>query len=145
MSPRELRNWLLIHLEQLEPEIGRPPSEREAAIVREAKAHMYALGGHYDFCLSLPELEEMKTPLACCNQLRRCLAQLETPTLPTNGPYSVEQAAQLLGVSSEKVYSLCRTGELDCTRIGRRVTITQQQLADFQNRPPVSTVQYRHL
>lgn len=53
-------------------------------------------------------------------------------TPPASGVYSVKQAAKQLGVSKETVYGLCASGELDCTKIGRRITITQQHLDAYR-------------
>lgn len=58
---------------------------------------------------------------------------------------SVKTVADRLGVSKETVYALCQTGELPSTRIGRRVTVNELQLATYQNRLAVPKAQYRHL
>ena len=64
---------------------------------------------------------------------------------PVEGPYTVVQAAQRLGVSKEKVYALCDSGELQCTRIGRRITIQRPVLERFLRLPARSTARYKHL
>jgi excisionase family DNA binding protein len=56
------------------------------------------------------------------------------------GAFSVVQAAKELGVSKEMVYRLCNENALPHSRIGRRITISSQQLAEFQTRP-----KFRHL
>ena len=48
------------------------------------------------------------------------------------GSTSVKQAAQQLGVSKETVFKLCADGMLSHARIGRRITITPAQLAEYQ-------------
>ncbi|WP_391503321.1 helix-turn-helix domain-containing protein [Botrimarina mediterranea] len=45
---------------------------------------------------------------------------------------SVVEVAGILGVSKETVYRLCSEQRLAHSRTGARITITQQQLADFQ-------------
>jgi excisionase family DNA binding protein len=50
----------------------------------------------------------------------------------SRGSLSVKQAAQQLGVSKETVYKLCDEGTLAHQRIGRRITITPAQLAEYQ-------------
>lgn len=60
----------------------------------------------------------------------------------SNGSFSVKQAAQQLGVSKELVYKLVNEGTLPHTRIGRRITITQEQLAEYQDHPQG---RFRHL
>ncbi|WP_428308892.1 helix-turn-helix domain-containing protein [Lacipirellula sp.] len=45
---------------------------------------------------------------------------------------SVAQAAGLLGVSKETVYKLCAEGDLSHNRIGTRITITPDQLAEYR-------------
>ncbi|MCO6043350.1 helix-turn-helix domain-containing protein [Aeoliella sp. ICT_H6.2] len=61
-------------------------------------------------------------------------------TTPGNGPLSVKQAADELGVSKETVYKLCSENALRHTRVGRRITITRQQLEDYRDRP-----KFRHV
>ena len=53
---------------------------------------------------------------------------------------NVAQAAGQLGVSKETVYKLCAENAIPHTRIGRRITISSQQLTDFRTRP-----RFRHL
>ena len=53
---------------------------------------------------------------------------------------SVAEAAGQLGVSKETVYNLCADNVMPHTRIGRRITITSQQLEDYRKRP-----RFRHL
>jgi excisionase family DNA binding protein len=132
MTPTQFKQWLTDRLAELEPTIGRPASAREASIVAEAKGYCYALGLH-DFALTLPDDVPAKTPLTVCNQLRRCLQEMETPPpVVDGGDMSVVQVAQQLGVSKETVYGLCASGDLVHNRIGRRITITPEQLADYR-------------
>lgn len=63
----------------------------------------------------------------------------------TNGAMSVLAAAAQLGVSKETIYKLCHENALPHSRIGRRITISQEQLAEYQNRPRVLSVGFRHL
>ena len=145
MNRSEFKAWLTDQLAELEPQIGERPSPNWAAVVAEAKGYCYALGLH-DFALSLPDNEKVKTPLTAANQLRRCLAALDDPQPATDGAaMSVAQAAQLLGVSTESVYRLCRRNLLPHTRIGRRITITRQQLMEYQPEETRRPAAYRHL
>lgn len=57
---------------------------------------------------------------------------------------NVAQAAERLGVSKETVYRLCREGILPHTRVGTRITISPDQLKEYQTRP-LPTGKYRHL
>ena len=45
--------------------------------------------------------------------------------------YTVEQVAEMLHVSRDKVYFLLRTGQLRSLKIGKLRRITDQQLAEF--------------
>jgi excisionase family DNA binding protein len=76
--------------------------------------------------------------------LAECLAACP-PEAETNGAMSVRQAAKQLGVSKETVYGMCRDGRLPCTRIGRRIVITPEQLASYQSPLPASVGSLRHL
>lgn len=45
--------------------------------------------------------------------------------------FSVRQAADRLGVSIEKIYALCRSGELRHSKIGRTIRIQAHDLQDY--------------
>jgi excisionase family DNA binding protein len=60
------------------------------------------------------------------------MAMLDAIPEKTNGVYSLDEAADKLGVSRRTVSRLIEAGDLECTRIGRRVTITQKQLQAYQ-------------
>lgn len=49
-----------------------------------------------------------------------------------SGALTVKQAAERLGVSKETIYGLCSDGSMPHTRIGKRITITEQQLQQYQ-------------
>lgn len=70
-------------------------------------------------------------------------AQQQVAASPSS--MSVKVVADRLGVSKETVYTLCQSGELPCTRVGRRVTINELQLATYQGRLAKPKAQYRHL
>jgi excisionase family DNA binding protein len=48
---------------------------------------------------------------------------------------SVDEAAQLLGVSSGLVYELVRTKRLSAVRLGRRILIPRRVVEDLVHRP----------
>jgi excisionase family DNA binding protein len=128
----QFRKWIRDRLAEVEPKIKQPATEANAAIVIDAKANAYSLG-LYDLASLLPEPEKL-TALDCCLLLRKCLDVFTSPTEPTRNVYSIAQAARQLGVSPRLVYRLCESGELECKRIGRRITITAKQLSDYQER-----------
>jgi excisionase family DNA binding protein len=49
--------------------------------------------------------------------------------------YSVEEAADLLGISSSKLYRCVRDGELEASRVGRRIVIPASALERFLGAP----------
>jgi excisionase family DNA binding protein len=63
----------------------------------------------------------------------------------TNGAMSVAEVAKRLGVSEGAIYERCRDGRLQCTRIGRRITISPEQLRSYQSELPTSVGLLRHL
>ena len=79
--------------------------------------------------------------------VRRILAECLAACPPDkgDGAMSVTEAANRLGVSKESVYAMCRDGKMPCTRIGRRIVITPEQLANYQSDLPVSAGALRHL
>jgi excisionase family DNA binding protein len=127
-----LRTWINMQLANLPaPSLDDTATPENAAIVTELK-HRTAAAGLYELSLSLP-IEDCKYPVSVFAQLNRVLAALETPTPPTNGAdMSVAQVAALLGVSKETVYKLCAEGDLSHNRIGTRITITPDQLAEYR-------------
>jgi excisionase family DNA binding protein len=48
--------------------------------------------------------------------------------------YSVEEAAEALGISRDLIYDLLRTGELASLKVGQRRLITRQALDAFLNK-----------
>jgi excisionase family DNA binding protein len=67
------------------------------------------------------------------------LAQVQAQAGGFGHNLTVKEAANKLGVSPETVYKLCADGSMPCTRVGRRVVISSEQLAEYQSRPG-----YRH-
>ena len=129
-------------LDELEGDIDdRYAETRAAEIVNEVSPHMARLGH--------AALVREWTPAAQVIEVRRylaeCIAATAEKQTAVERPYTVVQAAEVLGVSKEKVYALCDSGELACTRIGRRITIQRSVLERFQKLPARSAVQYRHL
>ncbi len=82
-------------------------------------------------------IQDVRCMLAEC--LEAC------PSEKGDGAISVAQAAKQLGVSEGLVYAMCRDGRMPCTRIGRRVVITLEQLASYQSVLPASGGSLRHL
>jgi excisionase family DNA binding protein len=96
-----------------------------------------------------PDLVRRETPAADPHEVRKYLAECiaATKTAAGDGPYSVVQAAELLGVSKETVYREVSEGLMPHTKVRGRTTITAEQLAEYRERraaklPPG---QFRHL
>lgn len=54
--------------------------------------------------------------------------------------HTVRQACKILNIGRTKFYALLASGELTAVRLGRKVLITQEELARFLNNlPPVLT------
>lgn len=53
--------------------------------------------------------------------------------MTTNRPLTltVEQTAQILGISRSTAYELVNTGQLECLRLRRRVVIPTSRVADW--------------
>ena len=49
--------------------------------------------------------------------------------------YSVDEAAQITGLSRDLLYDQMRTGRLDYIKVGRRRIITRQHLEAFLSQP----------
>jgi excisionase family DNA binding protein len=84
-------------------------------------------------------------PYAAPHQTRKIIAAAIDAVQKRGGATTVQETANLLGVSESKVYALCKSGELDCTKVGRRVTVTQEALARLRERPAKTKARYRHL
>ena len=54
-----------------------------------------------------------------------------TPRLAERLAYSVEEVAQITGLSRDLLYDQMRTGQLGYTKVGRRRIITRQHLEAF--------------
>jgi excisionase family DNA binding protein len=69
-----------------------------------------------------------------------------TPALSTDGPLSVAQAAEKMGVSARKVYDLVAAGELGHHKVGRIIKIRPEDIAAFQSQLPAEKPNdpYRH-
>ena len=46
---------------------------------------------------------------------------------------SVQEAADLIGISKPKMFELLRSGEIPCKRIGKKILISHQVLVDWIN------------
>ncbi|MFP5322252.1 MAG: helix-turn-helix domain-containing protein [Acidimicrobiia bacterium] len=49
--------------------------------------------------------------------------------------YTVDEAADLLGISRSLAYELVRLGELRCIRLGRRILIPRHAVHDLVEEP----------
>ncbi|HAS09172.1 MAG TPA: excisionase [Acidimicrobiaceae bacterium] len=49
--------------------------------------------------------------------------------------YTVDEAADRLGISRSLAYELVRLGELPCIRLGRRILIPRQAVHDLVEEP----------
>jgi excisionase family DNA binding protein len=70
--------------------------------------------------------------------------QLQSPAQQPTDSLSIEQVAKRLAVSRGVIYRLCKDGVMPHTKVGRRITITPEQIAEYQNRQPqeLSTLRY---
>ena len=129
MSVAELKIWIRAQLETIDPRAGEASAEY-ADVVRELKIR--TLEFNPTLSLSLP-IRDKKYAASAVGQLRRVLEEIETPPPAIEGgDMSVQQVASLLGVSKETVYGLCASGDLECNRHGRRITISPQQLEEYR-------------
>jgi excisionase family DNA binding protein len=130
MTISQLTIWIRQQLEALgEPSLDATADN--AAIVSQLKL-LTCEAGLYDLSLSLP-VEATKRKVSAVAQLRRVLDEIKTPpAVAGGGDMSVIQAAALLGVSKETVYGLCASGDMECNRIGKRITITPAQLTSYR-------------
>ena len=68
--------------------------------------------------------------------------------VPCTGPYTVKQAASMLGISTRKIYQLCNDGKLGCERHGKAIRITDEHIATYRSeseRQPIKTSGFKHL
>jgi excisionase family DNA binding protein len=63
--------------------------------------------------------------------LRQEVAELKTPN-QSGAAMSIAEAAKNLGVSRGILYRLCQDGLMPHTKVGRRVTITPDQILEYQ-------------
>lgn len=55
---------------------------------------------------------------------------LRSPSPPTRLTLSIAEAAELVGISRTTAYELAQSGELPTVRLGRRILVPVNQLAD---------------
>ncbi len=126
MNIPQFKRWLEQKIEYVQtfPDEARNPDDRIQikGFINEAYQHAVAL--------RLPEAAAACRKGPATIRLIECLNVIPQPT--DKGIYSLEEAAERLGVSRRTVSRLIDNGELECTRIGRRVTITAKQLGDYQ-------------
>ncbi len=133
MTPRQLKSWLTEQLKLAEP-IDSPSEMDDPQLVAITATKKLGLLG----CGSgelLARAGMVQTPFDCATVLVDCIARIPDSVSErtiTDGALSVQAAAIQLGVSKETVYKLCADGTLTHNRIGRRITITPEQLAEFQ-------------
>jgi excisionase family DNA binding protein len=53
--------------------------------------------------------------------------------------YTVERAAELIGISRASAYKLVKVGQLPALRLGYRLVIPKRALEEFVNRAALST------
>lgn len=144
MTPDKFRKWLNKQSREIakwqDPDLADCEAARD--IVDEAAE--LALRHHFPEAYQVvAKLRGGPIGLSLARQLLSAMLRaIETHT--PDGPMSAAQAAEQLGVSREKVYELCRTGALLHDRVGKRITITPEQLEQYQT-PRLSAGQFRHL
>jgi excisionase family DNA binding protein len=132
MTLPQYRRWLTERLKEAEPLDSPSELESPCAVAVEATKRLGLLGlGRGDLH---DRAQLVDSPQSCASILIDCLAALpQDPNAPSPA-MSVVEAAGVLGVSKETVYRLCSDQQLAHSRIGARITITPQQLADYQSR-----------
>lgn len=130
---RQLKSWLADQLKAAEP-LDCKSTMDDPQLVAVTATKKLGLLGCGDGTL-YQKARAVENPQDCASVLIDCLALLPEQTterMAVDGAMSVEDAANQLGVSKETVYKLCADGSLTHNRIGRRITITPQQLAEYQ-------------
>lgn len=101
-----------------------------------------------------PSLVREWTPAAQVIEVRRYLAECiaataEKETADIKRPYTVVQAAEVLGVSKETVYREVSEGIMPHTKARGRIVISAEDLAKYRERNvatlPTPPGQFRHL
>lgn len=121
-------------------------AETVAAGIANEVSEWAAKNGH-------PELVREWTPSAQVIEVKRYLAMAiaatQKPSADIERPYTVVQAAEILGVSKETVYREVSEGLMPHARIKSRITITAEQLAEYRRRKattlPAQPGSFRHL
>jgi excisionase family DNA binding protein len=130
MTPTAFRAWINERLSELTPTANQPATREDAETVALARQYCFELG-LLDFALSLPQ-EELKTPLACAIQLKRCrLALASPPDAEATEFLSIKQAAQVSNLSERMLYRLCASGDLNHRRIGKAIRIKRTDLEEY--------------
>lgn len=140
MTVPQFRRWLEEKIAWLQdyPSEERIEEDREYAKDFIDEAYGYAVA------LKLPEAAAACRPGPVTVRLLECLNAIPGQEADT---FTVEEVAQKLGVSKGAIYERCRDGRMPCTRIGNRIVITPEQLADYQrgNQQQESLAGLRHL
>jgi excisionase family DNA binding protein len=133
MTPRQLKSWLTQQLKIAEPLDSLSTMANPQAVATKAAKKLGLLG--YGSGELLIRAGNVNSATECGAVIIDCLARLPESTserTTTARALTVQDAADQLGVSKETVYKLCAEGTLSHTRIGRRITITQEHLAEFR-------------
>lgn len=117
MTKDDFKKFVVDRLSEIEPTIGEPASPALAALIAECKATAYRLGLH-SLAYQLPDSEDLKTPLACSNSLRLCLAALGTEPAPVEGDtLNPPEISKQLRVSADTVRSWIATRQLKASNL----------------------------
>ena len=135
---RDVESCLALPSEETDWELIMPYCRSVLADVQK-KATITGVPGAVEACRlsGRINIQDVRCMLAEC--LEAC------PSEKGDGAISVPQAAKQLGVSKELVYAMCRDGRMPCTKIGRRIVITLEQLASYQSASLASAGPLRHL
>ena len=142
----QFTDWLHRQMIRMEPLDDTPkPVEatcRKVATIAAKMAARHGLGGDPS-----RQARNVQTPEDALTLLADCLRLLEEKP-PQQGPFTVEEVAKRWGVSVRTVGDLVRNGQLGCFRPGNGrgvIRISEEHIAEYEWRTPVSTERHRYL
>lgn len=153
MTKPQFKTWL----RKAVAELNEAQNHEDYLEIRDLCGRALRQAGNQATTLGLADAVERcakakRTLTATRSALAFCLSALgkpQTKSAPSEGPFSIEQAAARLGLSKSKLYEDARRGLLPHKRVGRRVVVTLDQLQTYQatieDKPPTVRTKFRHL